>query len=173
MPFVATWMDLEIIMLSEVSKKDKDKYHDITYCCHFSVAQFCPAICDPMDCTMPGFPVLHHLPELAQTHVHWLGDAIQPSYPLLSPSPPVFCLSQHQGLFQWVSSSHQVDKVLQFQLQHQSFPSNEYSELISFRMDGFDLLAIQGTLKSLLQDHGSKASIFWCSDFFIVQFSHS
>ena len=74
-----------------------------------------------MDCSMPGFSVRHLLPELAQTHVHWVSDVIQPSYPLSSPSPPAFNLSQHQGFFQWVSSSHQVIKVLEFQLQHQSF----------------------------------------------------
>ena len=86
-----------------------------------SVAQSCPTLCSPMDCSTPGLPVHHQLPEFAQTHVHWVGDAIQPSYPLLSPFPPTFNLSQHQGLFQWVSFSHQVDKVLEFQLQHQSF----------------------------------------------------
>ena len=74
-----------------------------------------------MDCSMPGFPVHHQLPELAQTHVHWAGDAIQPSHSLSSPSPPVFNPSEHQILFQWVSSSHQVAKVLEFKLQHQSF----------------------------------------------------
>ena len=73
----------------------------------------------PWNCSTPGFPLLHQLPELAQTHVHWVGDAIQPSHPLLSPSPPAFNLSQHQGLFQWVSSSHQVAKALEFQLQHE------------------------------------------------------
>ena len=73
-----------------------------------------------MDCSMPGLPVHHQLPEFTQTHVHWVGDAIQPSHPLSSPSPPSFNLSQHQGLFQWVSSSQQVAKVLEFQLQHQS-----------------------------------------------------
>ena len=88
-------------------------------CC--SVTQSCQTRCDPKDCHMPGFPVLHHLPELAQTHVHWVCDAIQPFHPLSSPSPPAINLSQHQGLFQWVSSSHQVAKVLEFQLQHQSF----------------------------------------------------
>ena len=95
-------------------------------------------------------PVHHQLPELAQTHVHQVGDAIQPSYSLSSPSPPAFDLSPHQGLFQWVSYLHQVDKVLEFQLQSFSFsisPSNKYSGLISFRIDWFDLLAIQGTLK--------------------------
>ena len=86
-----------------------------------SVAQLCPIHCDPMNCSTPGFPVHHQLPELAQTHVHWVGDAIQPSHPLSSLSPPTLSLSQHQGLFQWVNSSHQVAEVLEFQLQHQSF----------------------------------------------------
>ena len=86
-----------------------------------SVAQSCPALCDPVDCSMPGFPVHHQLLELAQTHAHRVGDAIQPSHPLSSPSPPAFNLSQHRGLFQSVSSSHQVARVLEFQLQHQSF----------------------------------------------------
>ena len=76
---------------------------------------------DPRDCSMPGLPVHHQLPEFTQTHVHWVGDAIPPSHPLSSPSPPTFNLSQHQGLFKWVSSSHQVASVLEFQLQHQSF----------------------------------------------------
>ena len=86
-----------------------------------SVTQSCLTLCSPMDCSMPGFPVHHQLPKLAQTHVHWVGDAIQPSHPLLFPSPPILNLSQHQGLFQWVSCSHQVAKALEFQLQHQSF----------------------------------------------------
>ena len=86
-----------------------------------SVAQSCATPWDPMDCSTPGFPVHHQLPELIQTHIHRISDAIQPSHPLSSPSPPAFNLSQHQGLFQWVSSSHQVAKVLEFQLQHQSF----------------------------------------------------
>ena len=76
-----------------------------------SVAQSCPTLCDPMDCSMPGLPVHHQLPEFTQTHVHWVSDAIQPSHPLSSPLPPTFNLSQHQGLFKWVSSSHQVAKV--------------------------------------------------------------
>ena len=84
-----------------------------------SVAQSCLTLCNPMGCSMPGFPVHHQLPELTQTHVHWVGGAIQPSHSLSSPSPPAFNLSQHQGLFQWVGSSHQVTKVLE--LQHQSF----------------------------------------------------
>ena len=81
-----------------------------------SVTQSRPTPCNPMDCRTPGFPVHHKLPELAQTHVHWFRDAIQPSHSLLSPSPPAFNLSQHEGLFQWVSSSHQVTKVLELQL---------------------------------------------------------
>ena len=125
-----------------------------------SVAQLCPTLCNPMDCSMPGFPVHHQLPELIQTHVHWVGDAIQPSHPLSSPSPPAFSLFQHQGFFQWVSSSHQVAKVLELQFQHQSL--QEYSVLISFRVDCFDLLAVQGTLEGLLRHHSLKASILWC-----------
>ena len=84
-----------------------------------SVAQLCPTLCDPMNCSTAGIPVHHQLPEFTQTHVHRVGDAIQPSHPLSSPSPPTFNLSQHQRLF--ISSSHQVAKVLEFQLQHQSF----------------------------------------------------
>ena len=86
-------------------------------CC--SVTRECLTLCSPMDCSTPGFPALHHLPEFAQTHVHWVGDAIQPSHPLSLPSPPAFNLSQHQGLFQWVDSSYQVAKG--FELQHQFF----------------------------------------------------
>ena len=86
-----------------------------------SITQSCPTLGDPMDCSTPGFPVNHQLPELAQTHIHQVCDAIQPSHPLLSASHPAVNLSQHQGLFQWVSSSHQVAKVLELQLQHQSF----------------------------------------------------
>ena len=86
-----------------------------------SVTQSCLTLCNPMDCSVPGFPVHHQLPECTQTHIYWVGDAIQPSHPQSSPSPPAFNLSQHQGLFTWVSSSHQVAKILEFQLQHQSF----------------------------------------------------
>ena len=86
-----------------------------------TVTQSCPNLCDPMNCSTPGLSVHHQLLESTQTHVHRVGDAIQPSCPLLSPSPPALNLSQHQGLFKWVSSSHQVAKVLELQLQHQSF----------------------------------------------------
>ena len=99
-----------------------------------SVTQSCPTLCDPMNCSMPGLPVHHQLPEATQTHVHWVGDAIQPSHPLSSPSPPAFNLSQHEGLFKWVSYSYQVAKVLEFQLQHQSF---QWSQDWSPRMTGW------------------------------------
>ena len=134
-----------------------------------SVAQSCPTRCDPMNHSTPGLPVHHQLPEFTQTHVHRVSDAIQPSHPLLSPSHPAPNPSQHQGLFQWVNSSHEVAKVVEFQLQHQSF---QWTPRTDFRMDWLDLLAVQGTLKSLLQHHSSKASIFWCSAFFTVQLSH-
>ena len=125
----------------------------------------CPTLCYPMACSTPGLPAHHQLPEFIQTHVHWVDDDIQPSHPLSSPSPS-FNLSQHQGLSQWVSSSHHVAKELEFQL-HIS-PSNGYSGLITFRMDWLNLLAVQGTLESLLQHHSSKASILRHSAFFIV-----
>ena len=118
-----------------------------------SVVQSCPTLWDNMNRSTPGLPVHHQLPEFTQTHVHQVGDAIQPSHPLSSPSPPALNLSQHQGLFQWVSSS-------------------EHPGLISFRTDWLDLLAVQGTLKSLLQNHSSKASILQRSAFFIVQLLH-
>ena len=121
-----------------------------------------------MDCS---FPAHHQLLELAQTHVHRVSDAIQPSHPLPSPSPPAFNLSQHPGLFQWVSSLHQVAKVLEFQLQHQSF--HWIFRTAFLWIDWLGLLAVEGTLKSLLQHHSSKALILRHSAFFIVQLSHS
>ena len=125
----------------------------------------------PMDCSMPGLLVHHQLLETAQTYVHRVGDAIQPSHPLSSPSPPAVNLSQHQALFKRVSSWHQVAKVLEFQLQHQSFQWISRTDLLG-RMDWLDLLAVQGTFKSLLQHHSSKVSILWHSAFFTVQLSH-
>ena len=95
-----------------------------------SVAQSCPTLCDPMNHSMPGFPVHHQLPEFTQTHVHRVGDAIQPSHPLSSPSPPASNPSQHQGLFQWVNSSHEVAKVLEFQPQHQYFQWTSRTDLL-------------------------------------------
>ena len=117
-------------------------------CCCCSVAKLHLTLCDPMDCSTPGFPVLQYLSEFAQIYVHWVSGVIQLSHPLLHPSPPAFNLFQHQGLFQWVSSLHQVAKVLELQLQHQSF--QWILGLISFRIDWFDLLAVQGAFKSLL-----------------------
>ena len=110
-----------------------------------------------MNRSTPGLPVHHQLSEFTQTHVCWVSDAIQPSHPLSSTSPPALNLSLHQGIFKWVSSSHQVAKILEFHLQHRL--SYEHPGLISFRMDWLDLFAAQGTFKSLLQHHSSKALI--------------
>jgi len=114
-----------------------------------SVAQSCLTLCDPMDCITSGFHVHHQFQELAKIHVHWVIDVIQPSHPLSSTSPPAFNLYQHQGLFQRVSSSHQMTKVLKLQFHHQSF--QWIFRMISFRIDWFDLHEVQETLKSLLQ----------------------
>ena len=132
-----------------------------------SVTQSCLNLCDPMGCSTPALPVHHQLLRFTQTHVHQVGDAIQPSHPLSSLSPPAFNLSQHQGLFKWVSSLHQY-----WSFSFSISPSNEYSGPISFRMDWLNLLAVQGTLKSLLQHHSSKASILCYLAFFIVQLSY-
>ena len=123
-----------------------------------------------MDCSTPGFPILHYLPELAQTHVHWVDDAIQPSYLL---SPLLLLLSSFPSIrvFSSESALHiRWPKCWSFSFNIS--PSNEHPGLISFRMDWLDLLSVQGTLKSLLQHHSSKASILLCSAFFIVQLSH-
>ena len=138
-------------------------------CC--SVAKSCPTLWNPMNCSAPGFPVLHYLPEFAQTHVHWVSDTIQPSHLccplLLLPSTfPRFRVC----LLKWVDCSHQVIKLLELHLQHWSV--QWISGSISFRIDKFDLLAGQGTLKSLLQHHSSKTLFFWHSTLFMVQLSH-
>ena len=135
-----------------------------------SVPQSYPTLCDPMDCSMPGFPVHHQLSEFTHTHVHWVGDAIQPSHPLSSPSPPALNLLQHQVFSNESALRIRWPKCWSFTFNIS--PSNEHPGLISFRMDWLDLLATQGTLKSLLQHHSSKASIFRHSAFFIVQLSH-
>ena len=135
-----------------------------------SVAQSCPTLFDPTNRSTPGLPVHHQLLEFTQTHIHRVSGAIQPSHPLSSPSPPAPNPSQHQNLFQWVNSSHEVAKVLEFSCS--IIPSKEHPGLISFRVDWLDLLAVQGTLKNLLQHHSSKASILRCSVFFTVQLSH-
>ena len=124
-----------------------------------------------MDCSMPGFAVHHQVPELTQTHVYWVGDAIQPSHPLSSPSPPLPSIFPSIRIF----SNESVLLITWPRYWSFSFsisPSNEYSGLISFRMDWFDLLAVQGTLKNLLQHHSSKASVLQQLAFFIVQHSH-
>ena len=129
------------------------------------------SLCEPVDWSMPGFPVLHHLPEFAQTHVHWVSDAIQPSHPLF---PPFFHLPSIFSSIRVCSneSALPVRWPKYWSFSFSISPSNEYSGLISYRIDEFDLLAVQGTLKSLLQHHSSKASILWHSSFFVVQLSH-
>ena len=127
------------------------------------VAQSCPTLCNPVDCSRPGFPVVHHLLEFAQTHIHWVSDAIQPSHPFLQ-SLSIRIFSNELALcIRW--------------LKYWSFSfsislSSDYLGLISFRIDWLDLFAVQWTLKSLPQHHNSKASVLWCSAFFIVQLSH-
>ena len=135
-----------------------------------SFAQLCPTVCDPMNHSMPGLPVHHQLPEFTQTHDHQVGDAIQPSHPLSSPSPPAPNPSQHQSLFQWVNLCMRWPKYWSFSFS--IIPSKEIPGLISFRMDWLNLLAVQGNLKSLLQHHSSKASVLQHSAFFTVQLSH-
>ena len=140
----------------------------------FSSVQFspqsCPKLCNPMNHSMPGLPVHHQILECTKTHVHRVSDAIQPSHPLSFPFLPAPNPSQHQSLFQWVSSSHEVAKYWSFSFSIS--PSKKHPGLISFRMDWLYLLAVQGTLKSLLQHHSSKASILRHSAFFTVQLSH-
>ena len=119
---VPCWIQLNLLTLKQTNKQTKQSSDVWVW---FSSVQFSRSVVtyslDPMDCSEPGLPVHHQLLEFIQTHVHWVSDAIQPSHPLSSPSPPAFNLSQHQGLFQSVSSLHQAAKVLEFQLQHQSF----------------------------------------------------
>ena len=134
-----------------------------------SVAQSCPTLCDHMNHSTPGLPVHRQLPESTQTHVHWVGDAIQSSHPLSSPYPPALNLSQHQGLSNESALHIRWPKYWCFSFSIS--PINEHPGLISFRMDWLDLLSVQGTLKSLLQHHSSKASILLRSAFFIVLLS--
>ena len=135
-----------------------------------SVSQSCPTLCDPMNCSTPGLPVHHQLLEHAQTHVHRVGDAIQPSHPLSSPSPPPSSFPSIR-VFSNESALH-IKWPKYWSFSFSISPSNEYPGLLFFRIDWLDLLAVQGTLKSLLQHHSSKASILWCSAFFTVQLSH-
>ena len=135
-----------------------------------SVAQLCPTLCNPMDCSTLGFSIHHQLLEFTQIHVHWASDAIQSSHPLSSRSPLAFNLSKHQGLFQESILHFRWPKYWRFSFSISPF--NEYSGLISFRMDWMALLAVQGTLKNLLQHHSSKASILHHTALFLVQLSH-
>ena len=137
-----------------------------------SVAQSCLILCCPMDYSTPGFPVHHQLPELAQIHVHQVGDAIQPSHPLSSPSPSAFSLSHIRVFSNESALCMRWPKYWSFSFSIS--PSSEHPGLISFRLDWLDLLAVQGTLKSLFQHHSSKALILWCSAFFtvLVLFNH-
>ena len=135
-----------------------------------SVTQLSPTLWDHIDCSTSAFPVHHHLLELAHTHGHRVSDAIQPSHPLSSPSPPAFNLSQHLVFSNELLLCIRLPKYLSFSFSIS--PSNEYSGLFSFRIEQFDCLEVQGTLKSLLQHHSSKASILWHSAFFMVQLSH-
>ena len=140
-------------------------------CFHFSsVAQSCLTLCDPMDCSKPGFSVHHQHPEPTQTHVHHVGDTIQSSHSLLSPSSLAFNLSSIRVFSNELVLCIRWPKYWSFSFNIS--PSNEHPGLISFRMDWLDLLAVQGTLKSLLQHHSSKASILQHSAFFILQLSH-
>ena len=148
----------------------------VTVCVYSSVhlVQFSRSIMSnsfqAINCCRPGLPVQQQPLEITQTQVHRVGDAIEPPHPLSFPSSPAPNPSQHQGLFQWVNSSHKVTKNWNFSFSIS--PSNEHPGLISFRLDWLDLLAVQGTLKSPLQHHSWESSILWCSAFFTVQLSH-
>ena len=125
-----------------------------------SVTQSCPTLCNPVNCSTPGFPNHHQLPEIAQTHVHQVSDAIQPYHPLSSPSLPAFNLSQPQGLFKVFNESVHIRWPMYWSFSFSISSSNEYSGLISFRINWLDLLAVQGTLKSLIQYHIQKHQLF-------------
>ena len=146
-------------------------WDDAVLCLQLSSVQLLSRIwlCDPMNCSTPGLPVNHQLSEFTQTHVHQVGDAIQPSHPWLSPSPPAPNPLQHQSLSNRLTLCMRWPKYWSFNFSIS--PSKEHPGLISFRMDWLDLLAVQGTLKSLLQHHSSKTSVLRCSAFFTVQLS--
>ena len=135
-----------------------------------SVAQSCPTLCDPTNRSTPGLPVHHQLPESTQTHVHWVGDAIQPSHPLSSHSLPALIFLSIRVFSNESALRIRWKKYWSFNFNIS--PSNQQPRLISIRMEWLDLLVVQGTLQSLLQHHSSKASILQCSAFFIVQLSH-
>ena len=163
--YIISHVPLLFLIITAISECNVHNYKETQYVYLFScwsvqfssVTQSCPTVCDSINRSKLGLPVRHQLPEFTQTHVHRVGDAIQPSHPLSSPSPPTFNLSQHQGFFKWVNSSIRRPKYWGFSFNVS--PSSEYSGLIFFRMDWLDLFAVQGTLKSLLQHHSLKASI--------------
>ena len=163
MKISAPWL---IQSMSEITQEFKKS----TVTQFSSVAQSCPTLCNPMGCSTPGLPVHHQLPEFTQTHVHWVSDTIQPPHPLSSPSPPSFNLSPIRVFSN--ESALRIRWPKDWSFSFGISPSNEHSGLIFFRMDWLDLLALQGTLKSLLQHHSSKVSILQHSAFFIVQLSH-
>ena len=161
------WNQEEIIKDKNMSVTRVGK----THCCYCSVSQSCPTLFNLTNCRTPGLPVPHHFLKFAQVHVCCIGDAIQPSHSLIPFSPSVLCLSQHQGLFQWVSYSHQMTKILERQLQHQFF---QWVFRINFPQDWLVWsLAVQCTLRHLLQHYSVKASIIWHSAFLMVQLSQS
>ena len=139
------------------------------YVCCWSVIELCPTLCNPMDCNIAGLLVPHHLLEFAQVYIHCISDAIQPSHPLMPSSPSALKLPSIRDFSNELAVCIRWPKYWSFSFSIS--PSNEYSGLISFKIDWFDLLAVQATLRSLLQHHSSKASILWCSAFFIVQLS--
>ena len=139
-------------------------------CCCCSLAKSCPTLCDPMNCSIPGFPVLHYLPQFAQIHVHWISNAIWPSHPPPDTSPFAFNFPRIRVFSNELALPIRWPKHWSFSFN--IIPSNEYLGLISFRIDWFDLLVVQGTVKSLLQHHSSKASVLRGSAFFMVQLSH-
>ena len=156
-----------MLQSSKLQSNHQSKHHFIQFT---SVAQLCPTLCDPMNRSTSGLPVHYHLREFTQTHVHWVGDAIQHLIiccPLLLP-PSIFPSIRVFSKESVLHISWPKDRSFTFSIS----PSNEHPGLVSFRMDWLDLLVVQGTLKSLLQYHSSKASILWCSAFFIVQLSH-
>ena len=158
---------MKIMPISAISQWDYESLH-------FSSVQISRSVVSDFlqlyESNTPGLPVHHKLPEFTQTHVHWVSDAIQPSHPLLSPSPPAPNPSQHQGLFQWVNSSHEVAKVSEFQLQHQSFQWTPRTDLLQDGLVGSPCSPRDSQESSPTLQF--KASIFWCSAFFTVQLSH-
>ena len=149
-----------------------DEQGDWDWCLHtcFSVAKSCMTLCDPTGCSMPGFPVLHYLLEFAQTHVHWVDNSIQQFHPLSPPFPSALNFSSIRILSN--ESAVHIRWPEYWSFSFNISPSNEYSGLISFRIDWFDLLAVQGTLKCIVQYHNLKTSVLRCSAFLMVQFSH-